>query len=81
MLNIFILINEEKKEAEDKTYNLKIKQEKVEKDEDDSFDDFKKDWVIYDNEEALSVNLNDKEEKKEKVDDNDFLKFLINYFF
>ena len=68
------IINEEKKEAEDKTDNLKINEEKVEKDEDDSFDDFKKDWVIYDNEEALSVNFNDKEEKKEKVDDNDFLK-------
>jgi len=68
------IINEEKKEDEDKTDNLKINEEKVEKDEDDSFDDFKKDWVIYDNEEAVSVNLSDKEEKKEKVDDNDFLK-------
>ena len=71
------LINEGKKEEEDKTDNLKINEQKVEieqKDEDDSFDDFKKDWVIYDNEEAQSVNLSDKDEKNENIDDNDFLK-------
>ena len=70
-------INEGKKEEEDKTDNLKINEQKVEieqKDEDDSFDDFKKDWVIYDNEEAQSVNLSDKDEKNENIDDNDFLK-------
>ncbi len=71
------IINEGKKEEEDKTDNLKINEQKVEieqKDEDDSFDDFKKDWVIYDNEEAQSVNLSDKDEKNENIDDNDFLK-------
>ena len=71
------IINEGKKEEEDKTANLKINEQKVEieqKDEDDSFDDFKKDWVIYDNEEAQSVNLSDKDEKNENIDDNDFLK-------
>ena len=71
------IINEGKKAEEDKTDNLKINEQKVEieqKDEDDSFDDFKKDWVIYDNEEAQSVNLSDKDEKNENIDDNDFLK-------
>ena len=71
------IINEGKKEEEDKTDNLKINEQKVEieqKDEDDSFDDFKKDWVIYDNEETQSVNLSDKDEKNENIDDNDFLK-------
>ena len=71
------IINEGKKEEDDKTDNLKINEQKVEieqKDEDDSFDDFKKDWVIYDNEEAQSVNLSDKDEKNENIDDNDFLK-------
>ena len=71
------IIIEGKKEEEDKTDNLKINEQKVEieqKDEDDSFDDFKKDWVIYDNEEAQSVNLSDKDEKNENIDDNDFLK-------
>ena len=71
------IINEGKKEEEDKTDNLKINEQKVEieqKDEDDSFDDFKKDWFIYDNEEAQSVNLSDKDEKNENIDDNDFLK-------
>ena len=71
------IINEGKKEEEDKSDNLKINEQKVEieqKDEDDSFDDFKKDWVIYDNEEAQSVNLSDKDEKNENIDDNDFLK-------
>ena len=71
------IINEGKKEEEDKTDNLKINEQKIEieqKDEDDSFDDFKKDWVIYDNEEAQSVNLSDKDEKNENIDDNDILK-------
>ena len=48
--------------------NLKIDEQKSDKNEDDSFDDFKKDWVIYDNEEALSVNLNENEEKEEKTE-------------
>ena len=68
------IINEEKKEVEDKTDNLKINEENVEKDEDDSFDDFKKEWVICDKEETQSVNFSDKDEKNEKIDDNDFLK-------
>ena len=68
------IINDEKKEIEDKTENLKINDENVEKDEDDSFDDFKKDWVICDKEETQSVNFSDKDEKNEKIDDNDFLK-------
>ena len=47
--------------------NLKIDEQKNENEnENDDFDDFKKDWVIYENEEALSVNLNEKEEKEEK---------------
>ena len=51
--------------------NLKIDEQKSDKNEDDDFDDFKKDWVIYDNEEALSVNLNENEEKEEKVEKED----------
>ena len=69
-----IINKEEKKEVEDKTENLKINEENVEKDEDDSFDDFKKEWVICDKEETQSVNFSDKDEKNEKIDDNDFLK-------
>ena len=68
------IINDVKKEGEDKSDNLKIDEEKDEKDEDDSFDDFKKDWVIYDKEETQSVNLSDKDQKNDKIDDNDFLK-------
>ena len=30
----------------------------------------KKDWVIYENEEALSVNLNENEEKDDKKENN-----------
>ncbi len=72
------IINEEKK-VEDNSDNLKINEERCEKSEDESFDEFKKDWVICDNEDALSVNLNENEEENEKKeekkeDDNDFLK-------
>ena len=50
--------------------NLKIEEQKIDKNEDDDFDDFKKDWVIYENEEALSVNLNENEEKEDKNENN-----------
>ena len=63
----------EKKDSDSNEENLKINEQKIEKNEDDDFDDFKKDWVIYDQEEALSVNLNEKEEKEEKkenIEDN-----------
>jgi len=50
--------------------NLKINEQKIDKNEDDDFDDFKKDWVIYENEEALSVNLNENEEKDDKKENN-----------
>ena len=50
--------------------NLKIEDQKIAKNEDDDFDDFKKDWVIYENEEALSVNLNEEGEKDDKKENN-----------
>ena len=50
--------------------NLKIDDQKSEKTEDDDFDEFKKDWVICGNEDALSVNLNENEENKENNENN-----------
>ena len=51
--------------------NLKINEEKDDKNEEDDLFDIKKDWVIYDGEETLSVNLNDN--SKDNKDQNDFI--------
>lgn len=63
----------------DDNINLKIDEQK--NDEDDDFDDFKKDWVIYDREEALSVNLSANDEKEEKIEENnkDINDFINDY--
>ena len=62
----------DKNDFELKDENLKIDEQKIDKNEDDDFDDFKKDWVIYEQEEALSVNLNEKEEKDDNNIFNDY---------
>ena len=59
----------EKNDVDLNNENLKIDEQKNEiknENEIDDLDDFKKDWVIYENEEALSVKANENEENEEK---------------